>query len=148
LYFNYICDAPPNFLMDSTSSPKGENNGRIRSCGMFLDSQHFGGRKACQSSKMEVKKSDKQVNAELEHFWCTYESRANTDSQDSPRPKLGGSHYLPPYSILCAWPRRLHLNVILSRDSQVGSFEIFKIGTLATLGAHNFLCRPLIKVRC
>jgi hypothetical protein len=33
----------------------------------------------------------------------------------------------------------LHPNVILSRDSQVGSTEIPKIGTLKTLEAHNFL---------
>jgi hypothetical protein len=29
----------------------------------------------------------------------------NTDTQDSPRPGLGGSHYLPLYSILCTFPR-------------------------------------------
>jgi hypothetical protein len=33
-------------------------------------------------------------------------------------------------------------------DSQVGSPEISKIGTLATLEAHNFLFKPLIEVRC
>jgi len=52
-----------------------------------------------------------------------------------------------PYSILCAWPRGLHPNVILSRDSRVGSPEIFEFGTLTTLEAHNFLCRPPIEVR-
>jgi hypothetical protein len=29
-------DAPPNSLMDSTTSPKGENNGRIKNWGTFL----------------------------------------------------------------------------------------------------------------
>jgi hypothetical protein len=38
-------------------------------------------------------------------------------------------------------------NVILFRNSQVGSPEIPKIETFATLEAHNFLCKPLIKVR-
>jgi hypothetical protein len=28
-----------------------------------------------------------------------------------------------------------------------GSFEIPKIGTFATLEAHNFVCKPLIEVR-
>jgi hypothetical protein len=42
----------------------------------------------------------------------------NTDTQDSPRPELGGSHHLPPYSILCNAPQRLHPNGSLSRDSQ------------------------------
>jgi len=58
-----------------------------------------------------------------------------------------GSYHLPLYSIFCAWPQGLHPNVILSQDSQVGNPEILKIGTLATLDAHKFLCRPLIEVR-
>jgi hypothetical protein len=44
----------------------------------------------------------------------------NTDTQDSPRPGLGGSHHLPPYSILCSSPRKLHPNGYFSRDSRVG----------------------------
>jgi hypothetical protein len=74
------------------------------------------------------------------------EPRTNTDSQDSPRFGLGGSHHLPPYTILCAWPQDLHPNVILSRDSQVENLEIFEIAPV-TLEAHNFLCRPPIEVR-
>jgi len=53
---------------------------------------------------------------------------ANTDSQDSPRPGLGGSHHLPPYSILCAWPWDQHPNVILSWDSQVGVLKFPQLG--------------------
>ncbi len=37
------------------------------------------------------------------------------DSQDSPRPGLGESHHLPPYSILCGFLRHLHSNGFLSR---------------------------------
>jgi len=44
----------------------------------------------------------------------------NTDTQDSPRPGLGGSHHLPSYSILCTSPRGPHPNGFLSWDSQVG----------------------------
>jgi hypothetical protein len=44
----------------------------------------------------------------------------NTDTQDSPRPGLRGSHHLPPYSILCSSPWRLHPNGYFSRDSRVG----------------------------
>jgi len=51
------------------------------------------------------KPNNKLVSTELKHFWCINEPWANTDSQDSPQPKLGGSHHLPPYSIFCAWPR-------------------------------------------
>jgi hypothetical protein len=42
----------------------------------------------------------------------------NTDTQDSPQPGLGGSHHLPPYSILCDSPRDPH--AFLSRDSRAG----------------------------
>jgi hypothetical protein len=54
----------------------------------------------------------------------------NSDSQDSPWPRLGGSHHLPPYSILCASPRGPHPNGILSRDSQMGVPKLPKLGLL------------------
>ncbi len=41
---------------------KGENNRRKKSWGAFLNSQHFKGRRACQSSKVGTSKIDKQVN--------------------------------------------------------------------------------------
>jgi hypothetical protein len=69
------------------------------------------------------------------------------NSQDLPQLGLGGSDHLPPYSILYAWPRGLHPNVILSHDSQIGGLEILEIGSLATLEAHNSLCRPPVEVR-
>jgi len=69
----------------------------------------------------------------------------NLDSQDSPRPRLGGSHHLPPYSILCASPQSPHPNDILSLDSQVRVPKLPKLALL-TLGAHNFMCRPQIEL--
>jgi hypothetical protein len=51
----------------------------------------------------------------------------NSDSQDSPRPRLGGSHHLPPYNILCASPQGPHPNGILSRDSQMGVPKLPKL---------------------
>jgi hypothetical protein len=53
--------------------------------------------------------------------WTTFgagTATGNTDTQDSPRPGLGGSHHLPPYSILCDAPRKLHPNGSFSRDSR------------------------------
>jgi hypothetical protein len=47
-------------------------------------------------------------------------SHGHLDTQDSPRLGLGGSHHLPPYSILYSSWRRLHPNGTNSRDSQVG----------------------------
>jgi hypothetical protein len=64
----------------------------------------------------------------MEHFWCTNEPRANSTSQDSPRPRLGGSHHLPPYSILCVWPQGQHSSDILFWDSQVGIPKFSKLG--------------------
>ncbi len=129
---------------------------------MLFSSQHFGGKGACQSSKMRLgrmtsgsiihidlhKPNNKLVSAQLEHFWCMDKPQTNTNSQNSPWPRLGGSHHLPPYSVLCVQPQGQHPNVILSPDSQVRSFEILKIGTPKTLEAHNFVCRPPIEVRC
>jgi len=56
----------------------------------------------------------------LKHLWCSDKPRATLDSQDSPRSGFGGSHHLPPYSILCVSPRHLHSNGFLSQDSQGG----------------------------
>jgi hypothetical protein len=57
------------------------------------------------------------------------------DSQDSPRPRLGGSHHLPPYSILCAFPWDLHLNGFLSWDSQgrVPKLSRFRLSPLCRI---------------
>ncbi len=43
-----------------------------------------------------------------------------TGDLDSPRPELGGSHHLPPYSILCVSLPHLHPNGTFSWDSQSG----------------------------
>jgi hypothetical protein len=52
----------------------------------------------------------------------------NTDTVDSPWPGLGGSHHLPPYSILCGWPQSLHPNGFLSYNSQVGIPKSHQMG--------------------
>ncbi len=56
----------------------------------------------------------------LEHLWCQDKPWATLDSLYSPQPGLGGSHHLPPYSIICAPPWVPHPNGFLSQDSQVG----------------------------
>jgi hypothetical protein len=53
-------------------------------------------------------------------FWVLGQATSDLDSLDSPRPGLGGSHHLPPYSILCSSARRLHPNGSFSRDFQGG----------------------------
>jgi hypothetical protein len=54
----------------------------------------------------------------------------NPDTQDSPRPGLGGSHHLPHYSILCTSPWGPHPNSFLSRDSQEGVPKLHQSGLL------------------
>ncbi len=55
-------------------------------------------------------------------------SHGHFDTQDSPQPGLEGSHHLPPYSILCSSPPRLHPNGSFSRDSQVGVPKLSWVG--------------------
>jgi hypothetical protein len=57
----------------------------------------------------------------------------NTDTQDSPRPGLGGSHHLPPYSILCDSPRGPHPNGFSLPGLPRWSPEIPPCRTLGTL---------------
>ncbi len=69
------------------------------------------------------------------------QATGNTDSLDSPRPGLGGSHHLPPYSVLCVTPPHLHPNGFYSRDSQGGvsklsRFELPGLWELITLGSN------------
>jgi len=71
----------------------------------------------------------------------------NMHTQDSSRPELGENHHLPPYSILYTSPRGPHPNDFFVPRLPSGSFEIAKVGTLVTLGRHNFTCKPLIEMR-
>jgi hypothetical protein len=61
-------------------------------------------------------------------FWCWDKPWATLDSLDSPRPGLGGSHHLPPYSILCVAPPHPHPNDFYSRDSQGGVLRLSQFG--------------------
>ncbi len=123
---------------------------------MLPGSQHFEGRGACWNFKMGLgrmtstyslirtctKPNNKLISAQLERFWCQDKPWANLNSKDSPWPELGESHHLPLYSILCVSPQGPHSNNILSWDSKIAKIEIS-----ATLGPHNFACRPLIEMR-
>jgi len=56
------------------------------------------------------------------------QTTGNTNSLDSPRPELRGSHHLPPYSILYAAPPHPHPNGFYSRDSQRGVPKLSRFG--------------------
>jgi hypothetical protein len=70
----------------------------------------------------------------LEHLWCQDKPRTTSDSQDSPWPGLGGSHHLPPYSILYTSPRRPHPNSFLSQDSQREVLKLLRLELLPLCG--------------
>ncbi len=96
------------------------------------------------------KPTNKLVSSHSESLLVLGQATGNTNSFDSPRPGLGGSHHLPPYSILCVCPRHLHRNGFLSRDSQGGVPKLSRFGLRIdprTLGAHNSQLRPPIAMR-
>jgi hypothetical protein len=73
------------------------------------------------------KTNPKLVRTHSASIWCWDKPRATLDSLDSPRPRLRGSHHLPPYSILCVTPWEPHLNGIFSRDSQGGVPKLSRV---------------------
>jgi len=60
----------------------------------------------------------------------------NMDSLDSPQPGLGGSHHLPPNSILSVAPPHPHPNGFYSRDSQGG---VSKVSRFRLLGLWELI---------
>jgi hypothetical protein len=64
------------------------------------------------------------------------QATGNTNSLDSPRPGVEGSHHLPPHSILCVTPPHPHLNGFLSRDSQGG---VPKMSRFRLPGLHEVI---------
>ncbi len=76
------------------------------------------------------KTNHKLVRTHSAPFWVLGQATSNLDSLDSPWPGLGGSHHLPPYSILCSSTRRLHPNGSFSRDSQNGVSKLSRFGLL------------------
>jgi hypothetical protein len=60
------------------------------------------------------------------------------DTQNSPQPRLGRSHHLPPYNILCTSSRGPHPNDFLSWDSQVGVPKSPRLGLPWFWGAITF----------
>ncbi len=55
-------------------------------------------------------------------------SHGHFGPRDTPRPGLGGSHHLPPYSILYVSPRRLHPNGTFCWDSRNGVPKLSRVG--------------------
>jgi hypothetical protein len=60
-FFFCLYNAPPSSLMDSMQVQKWRH-WKEKELGAFPDSQHFGGRRACWSSRMGIRKINKQLN--------------------------------------------------------------------------------------
>jgi hypothetical protein len=75
------------------------------------------------------------------------QATGNTDTQDSPRPGLGGSHHLPLYNILWASSRGPHPNDFSLPGLPRGSPEISLTRIPGILKPHNFASKPRIEVR-
>ncbi len=99
------------------------------------------GRGACQKSRDQTREMDQQIKHESASKTNHKRVRSHSGTPlgvrtshgqfgllDSPRPGLEGSHHLPPYSILCVSPWRLHPNGSFSRDSQVGVLKLSRVG--------------------
>jgi hypothetical protein len=77
---------------------------------------------------LAFKNQHKLVRTHSAPFWCWDKPQATLDSLDSPRPELGGSHHLPPYSILYVTSREPHSNGTFSQDSQGGVPKLSRVG--------------------
>jgi hypothetical protein len=148
----------PSSLIDSNVSMrwKQQQNKELRHAPWFAT---LGGRRACWSSEMGTRKSDKH---QLLTWTCTKQTTSwlvcslsafgpwmnhGQTLTHKTHHGLGGSHHLPPYNILCAWPWDQHPNGILSGGFPSENPEIPKVATLAILGAHNIVWRPSIEIR-
>jgi hypothetical protein len=83
-----------------------------------------------------------KTNNKLVGAWMDHEhTRTHKNSQDSPRLKLGVSHHLPPYNILCACPRGYTQMSFCLGSPNLGiqreNLKIPEIETSVTLVAHN-----------
>jgi hypothetical protein len=99
----------------------GGVEGRARSPEIRLGRDQAIWSRTCIQNQREL------VRSHSAYIWCWDKPRANSDSHDTPRPGLEGSHHLPPYSILCSSPSRLHPNGYFSRDSQVGVSKLSRL---------------------
>ncbi len=134
-------DALPSLLLNPREGPTMWSCGKLGFEGRSRFPTLKEGRGACQKFQDQTRKRDQIIKLEsaskTNHKRVSQHSRTplgvgishgHFDTQDSPRPGLGGSHHLPPYNILRSSPPRLHPNGSFSRDSQVGVSKLSRVG--------------------
>ncbi len=147
-------DALLSPLLDPLEGPTMQSCGKLGLEGRSRLPALKKGRGACQKSRDQTrtrgqiiklesapKTNHKRVSQHSGTLLGVGTSHGHFDTLDSPWPRLGGSHHLPPYSILCSSPRELYLNGTFSRDSQGGVPKLSRVGlpglwTFTTLGSN------------
>ncbi len=119
------CGNSWNLVLLPTSNTKGGERGMLKSSGIRL-----GRGTMYLATRSCIKTNHKLISPHSGSTLVLEQTMGNTDSFDSPRPRLGGSHHLPPYNIFCVCPRDLHPNGFLSRDSQGGVPKLSRFGFL------------------
>ncbi len=134
-------DALPSPLLNPLEGPTMQSCEKLGLEGRSRLPALKGGRGACWKSRDQSRKRDQIIKLEsaskTNHKKVSQHSgtplgvgtsHGHFDTQDSPRPGFGGSHHLPPYSILCNSLPRLHPNGSFSWDSQVGIPKLSWVG--------------------
>ncbi len=120
-----------NLVLLLASSTKGGERGVLEA--LRLDQEQG---QLIQLFGPTSKPTNKLVSSHLESLLVLGQTTGNMDSLDSPRPRLGGSHHLPPYSIIYVCPQHLHPNDFLSQDSQGG---VSKLSRFRLPGLWEFI---------
>ncbi len=94
---------------------------------------------------MHQQPTNKLVSTPSEPLLVLGQATGNTNSLDSPQPKLGGSHHLPPYSILCVTLPHPHSNGFCPKTPKVESRNCPKLSRFGLPGLHKviILCSNL-----
>ncbi len=92
------------------------------------------------------KPNDKLVSAQLQHFGAQMNHGQTRTHKTHHGPNLGEAITFP--LILYFVPdHKISTQMSFYPGTPKWSFEILTIRTLATLGAHNFVCKPPIEMR-
>ncbi len=137
------CDTPPNSLKDSNVNLKMKTMKKGATICSFVRSTSRV-RRVCWSFEMGNKTSGKWVNYSYGYaqtkqqvgqcivgtFLVHGQTMGIHEFTRLTRPEFGGSHHLPPYSILYDQPWGLQPNVIFFKTSKSGILKFRKLGFL------------------
>ncbi len=157
---NLGVDTPPSSLMDSITSPKmktmkgkrveARSLARNTSGQMGVLKFWDGDQEDWQANHLLTLTCTNQTTNQLVRSWNTLVHRQATGKHKLTRFTMAQTWGKPPPSplqyILCMATRPTpKCHFVLGLPS--GSPKIPKVGTLTTLGAHNFVCKPLTEVK-